>query len=114
MGNQMTLDQLFSEASASGLCITLLEYQHWRASGDMQWVCWLRSRAQYDLASKGEGYTAAAALNSALNTALSLSPEPEVSYTQTTHGSTLPSLDSLISQRPKVEPKIIPGAVRRF
>ena len=107
-----TLDELFSEASASGLSIQLLEHQHWRASGDLQWVCWLRSRAQYDFASKGEGYTPASALNSALNTALSLNPEPEITYTQLNFGSTLPSLDSLIPQRPKPEPKSIPGLRR--
>ena len=109
-----TLDELFSEAQAAELVISLLEYQHWRSSGDFQWVCWLRSRSQYNLAAKGEGYTAASALNSALNTALSLNPEPDIniSYTQITYGSTLPSLDTLMPS-PRPQSKIIPGVIRR-
>ena len=108
-----SLDALFSEAASANLAI-LLEHQYWRRHGDFPWVAWVRSKSQYSLGSKGEGYTPAEALNCALNCALTHQPDPqtEVSHAQITFGSTIPSLDAIMPTRPKVE--IIPGAVRRL
>ena len=108
-----SLDSLFSEASSANLAI-LLEHQYWRRHGDFPWVAWVRSKAQYSLGSKGEGHTPAEALNCALNCALSHQPDPqtEVSFTQITFGSHIPSLDTIMPTRPKAS--ITPGAVRRL
>lgn len=107
-----TLDQLFSEAASAKLMIQILERQHWRATGDPQWVCWLRSLDHYDLAAKGEGFTPHQALNAALNEALSYHPEPVIVNSNFDTGKT--SLDGLLPALPTKPVKIIPGAVRRL
>ena len=107
-----TLDQLFSEASSQKLMIQILERQHWRTTGDPQWVWWLRSLDHYDLAAKGEGFTPHQALNLALNEALSYHPEPVIVNSNFDAGRS--SLNGILPSIPKAPVKIIPGAVRRF
>jgi len=104
------LNYLFAEAEASGLHVQLCEQRYWLESRDMQWICYLRSKARQDYAVKGEGMTAGEALNIALNNTLSYDPipQPEVKIT-----GYLQDLDSLLAPiLPKV--KVAPGAIRRF
>ncbi len=102
------VDTLLAEAEANGLYTQLLENRYWRECRELQWWCWLRSKANQDFAVKGEGNTAGEALNAALNKALSYNPLPEIKITGFTQ-----DLDSIL---PALKPRsqVSPALARRF
>jgi hypothetical protein len=107
-----SVDFLLAEAEAQGLAVQFFENRCWQQCHELQWICWLRQRKNWDMACKGEGSTAGEAINAAMNTALSHDPPPEIKIS----GYSL-SLDSLCKGLPKSQPSkvtVAPGAIRRF